>query len=137
MNSQTVPHNYFQNCSTNAEAHERLRVLAKQLHPDRGGSDVEMRAVLEEYKAFRSRGHNDPLSDEALASKMNALRRKGFSDPVLYRSFLARPNLVEYYHHESGHTIATRAQAAEYRATHPKPSPLRDLIQTLVEQQSE
>ncbi len=43
---------YFQNITTEEEAKQHYRLLAKELHPDRGGSVDEFQKMDREYKAL-------------------------------------------------------------------------------------
>ena len=41
---------YFNNITTFEQAKQRYRILAKQLHPDKGGSATEFQLMQSEYK---------------------------------------------------------------------------------------
>ncbi len=42
--------NYFQNITDLEQAKQRYRTLAKELHPDKGGSVIRFQQMQEEYK---------------------------------------------------------------------------------------
>ena len=44
--------NYFQNITDLEQAKQRYRTLAKELHPDKGGSALRFQQMQEEYKAL-------------------------------------------------------------------------------------
>lgn len=44
---------YFANCTTLDEAKKMYRKLAFQMHPDRGGNEVEFKEMLNQFHAFR------------------------------------------------------------------------------------
>lgn len=44
--------NYFQNITDLEQAKQRYRTLAKQLHPDKGGSVLRFQQMQEEYKTL-------------------------------------------------------------------------------------
>ncbi|MBP8742679.1 MAG: J domain-containing protein [Acidaminococcaceae bacterium] len=44
--------NYFQNITDLEQAKQRYRTLAKELHPDKGGSAIRFQQMQEEYKTL-------------------------------------------------------------------------------------
>ncbi|WP_291861583.1 J domain-containing protein [Marinilabilia sp.] len=44
--------NYFQNTTDLEQAKQRYRTLAKELHPDKGGSALRFQQMQEEYKTL-------------------------------------------------------------------------------------
>ncbi len=59
---------YFQNVSDLEQAKFRYRTLAKQLHPDKGGSALQFQMMQEEYKTLLL---NLQISQPASAPKNN------------------------------------------------------------------
>lgn len=109
----------FSDCNTTSEARRRYRALAKEHHPDLGGDPETMRIVAEQYAAFEPKDKS-VLSDIELAARINNAGRP--VSPVLFREFLRRPNLVEWWDENQGkHVISTREQYREYKSK-PRPS---------------
>lgn len=68
--------NYFQNITDLEQAKQRYRTLAKELHPDKGGSALRFQQMQEEYKTLLLKlqrkqvaptGQNNPQQSDIMA----------------------------------------------------------------------
>jgi curved DNA-binding protein CbpA len=62
---------YFQNITDLEQAKKRYRMLAMELHPDKGGSAIEFQQLLDEYKILLNDFQNRQKKIKSQCSKQS------------------------------------------------------------------
>jgi len=77
--------NYFDGITDLEQAKLRYRKLAKQLHPDKGGTDMEFQKMQEEYKSLllRLQQNQNPITSKNPSPETELLSELGKLATVL------------------------------------------------------
>lgn len=83
--------NYFFDCATKEEAKVKYRKLAKELHPDKGGKESDMKALQEQYDNFSEHDHKTTFKHP-----YGNASEQAFKDNI--RNTFRQQNSNTYYH---------------------------------------